>query len=200
MSRRRLRRPLRLSPRGVFVFTERTTSFDVSDIVAGPGSSRTLHVGRSRGAIEPDDKSPAWAVDAPFVVAVLEILDQRRKDHGEPPATAEIDPRSLASLRVAARSVLQAQGSAAPFGQRPAECLETRGAHPGECLWIATDTGETVLETRSPRTDDRGQLLGFDSSSRSVSAAEAIDWILEDGYSSIPAILASKRGRSRRDQ
>jgi hypothetical protein len=196
LPRHRLRRPLRLHPFGTFLFTPKTVSLDVSDVLPGAGV-KTLHVGRGRGALEiRDPDSPPTAVDPVRVVAILEILDQRRKLAGEPAISTLVDSRVLVNLRRQARALVKLRETDLPFEGRPRQCFETEGRHPGESLWIATDTGEAVLERREPHYD--GDVLVGDIVSRVDQLPEdAVDWLLAEGFQ-VPAALLSLTGKGRR--
>jgi hypothetical protein len=196
LPRHRLRRPLRLSPLGTFVFTPKTVSVDVSDILPGPGV-KTLHVGRGRGALEVrDPDSPPTAVDPIRVVAILEILDQRRKLAGEPAVSTLVDPRVLENLRRQARALAQLRAAGLPFDGRPRQCFETTGRHPGESLWIATDTGDALVERRDV-VFEGDRLIGDVVSRVDLDAEDAIDWLVEEGLQ-IPPVLLPIAGKGRR--
>jgi hypothetical protein len=196
---RRRRTPLPLHPRGSFHFTERTVSVDVSRVYHPTGrkvSSTILHIGRSRGALEfPKSGSPAVEVDAATVLGLVDMVNAWRKNarglsaaQREP---VEIDAGALSLLRTTAR---RAPRPPLPLEGRPRRCWETGGAHPLEWLWIDTLTGDAVIETRTPVVDARGDIANYSSSTRSVSAKDALHWLRDEGECSFPSILANVAG------
>jgi len=177
LPRKRLRRPLRLQPRGLFQFTPKTVSIDVSAVAPGPGSRKILHVSRSRGALETfDPDEPAREVDLARVVALLELEDSRRQAAGEPGIETLFEPRHLQDVRRLAKSLLRASPGALPFEGRPRTCFESNGTHLGEFLWIARDLPEAVIETRFPSFD----AAGFTSTFRRISREAAAAWLARE--------------------
>jgi hypothetical protein len=200
---RRRRTPLPLSPRGQFIFTERTTSVDISRVYHPDAirsrveGSTLLHVGRSRGALEfPKSGRPAVEVDAATVLSLLEIENQYRATaRGLKPTEREpvaVDPDVLSRLRTVAK---QSRGPALPLAGRPRRCWESGGTHPGEWLWMDTETGDSVIETRTPTLDDRGNAWGYSSSTRPVSADVALEWLRVEGASFLPGVLLKVAGK-----
>jgi hypothetical protein len=196
---RRRRTPLPLHPRGSFHFTERTVSVDVSRVYHPTGrnvSTTILHVGRSRGALEfPKSDSPSVEVDAATVLSLVDMVNEWRKTaRGLSAAEREpvkIDAGVLSFLRTTAR---RAPGPALPLEGRPRRCWETGGAHPSEWLWIDTSTGDAVIETRTPVVDARGDVANYSSSTRSVSAKDALHWLRDEGEWMFPSILCKVSG------
>lgn len=199
MSRRsRLRRPLKLSPRGSFVFTPTTISIDVSPILGDESRRLTLHVGRGKGAIEPSDGSPAWEVDAVGIVGLLESLDSlHRMDAtiaGRPLPSSVIDDARWQYLRRTARALLSSPDLGAPFVGR------SRRAFPSKLedsihisLWIAGEPLECLIEERLATFDTQGRPIGIRRIEKPVSRREAIDWLVANGYRDIPVELVERR-------
>ena len=196
---RRRRTPLTLHPRGSFHFTERTVSVDVSKVYNPTGRHivlTILHVGRSRGALEfPKSDAPSVEVDAATVLGLIDMVNQWRKtarglspDEREP---VKINAGVLSLLRTTAR---RAPGPALPLEGRPRRCWETGGAHPSEWLWIDTSTGDAVVETRTPVVNARGDVANYSSSTRSVSAKDALGWLREEGEWTFPHVLCKVAG------
>jgi hypothetical protein len=190
LPRPRLRRPLRLSPRGAFTFTPKTVSIDVTAIMPGPGR-KTLHVGRTKGAVEYHDPySPPVEVDLVRVVALLGIENERRREAGEPLVPTLFDPRLLRDIRQQAKALVGSRPGALPFEGRPRVCFETTGAHPGESLWMTKDANpEIVIESRAPVFDDQGQAVGTETKLRSITAEAAAVWLAEESQSLAGTIL-----------
>lgn len=191
---RRRRTPLPLSPRGSFVFTEKTVSVDLSRTYgrAGETSGKTiLHVGRSRGALEfPGSAAPAVEIDAETVLDLIHAENLFRKTapglKPEERAPVALDPRVVSQLRNVAK---QSHGPALPLAGRPRRCWESSGAHSGEWLWMDTQTGRAVLETRTPDMDDAGNARGYSSTARDISPAEAVEWLKAEGVETMPSVL-----------
>jgi hypothetical protein len=189
VARQRLRRPLKLSPRGSFAFTPKTVSLDVSVVAPGPGARKILHVGRTRGALETfDPDEPPREADLVRVVALLELEDSRRQLAGEPGIETLFERRHLEDIRRLAKSLIRVSAVELPFSGRPRSCFESLGAHPGESLWIARDevareTGEdAVIETRRAILDETGSPVGMDVTFRRVPLEEASVWLFAESH------------------
>jgi hypothetical protein len=199
LTRKRLRRPLRLHPHGSFTFTPKTASVDVSAVAPGPGARKILHVSRSRGALEIfDPDEPAREVDLARAVALLELEAARRRAAGEPGIETLFDPRLLQDVRRLAKTLLRAAPGTLPFEGRPRSCFESMGAHPGESLWVARDKPEAVIESRV--VEETGVSVSF----RPVTMAEASIWLLAESHGLAGELLKLSRmedgpGRRRRD-
>jgi hypothetical protein len=202
LTRKRLRRPLRLHPHGSFTFTPKTVSIDVSAVAPGPGARKILHVSRSRGALEifgPDE--PAREVDLVRAVSLLELEAARRREAGEPGIETLFDPRLLLDIRRLARTLVRATPTTLPFEGRPRSCFETMGPHPGESLWIARDKPEAVIETRAPVFDEAGEPAGTASTFRPVSMEEGLVWLLAESHGLAGALLGlARQGGSDNDR
>lgn len=190
-ARSRVRRPLRLDPRGQFVFTPSTVSIDVSSVFPG-GEKRTLHVGRSKGAIEPAGGA-AWEVDAVSITAILAVLDAQAESTGGASLSAAIPVATRKYLKRTARAIVSSPQFSPPFEGRPRRCYPAKEDDGTESLWIATDTLELAVEIRMPALDDRGRFVGLSHGSKTVSRKEAIDWLVANGYREIPVELIDRR-------
>lgn len=194
---RKRRKPLQLHPRGLFQFTERTTSVDVSKVLHGSTRDRvTLHVGRSRGALEYAQAGrPAVEIDAARVLEILEAENARRAtDRNVGPQDrhpVQVDAAVLAHLRLTARKSTLAGLSEGPFAGRPRQCYETTGKHPGEALWIDTETGDAAIEktVASPK-----QGLPPTRKFRPVDAKKALEWLRDDEAGFYPKVLVARSG------
>jgi len=188
LPRKRLRRPLRLHPRGLFTFTPKTVSIDVSAVAPGPGSRKILHVSRTRGALETfDPDEPAREVDLARAVALLELEAARRREAGEPGIETLFDPRLLVDVRRLAKTLLRAAPNSLPFEGRPRFCFESMGAHPGESLWIARDKPEAVIESRV--VEETAVSVSF----RPVTMEEASIWLLAESHGLAGELLEMAR-------
>jgi len=191
---KRLRRPLRLHPRGLFTFTPKTVSIDVSAVAPGPGARKVLHVSRSRGALETfDPDEPAREVDLARAVALLELEAARRRAAGEPGIETLFDPRLLQDVRRLAKTLLRAAPDSLPFQGRPRSCFESMGAHPGESLWVARDKPEAVIESRV--VEDTGASVTF----RPVTMEEASLWLLAESHGLAGELLGLARQETKHD-
>ena len=200
MPTRRLRRPLRLIPRGTFQFTPKTVSLDVSAVLVDAPSGTMLHIGTSRGALEiGGNRSDARALNAAQTMSIVEALDRIRQQAGEPKIETLFDHRTWLVLRRTAQTIRDAGPLGIPFEGRSSRCYETRGPHPGESLWVETRTGEAIIETAVRTVDPKGRPLSVDRSYRPASPAEALRWLDDEGVRFVPAALAhrSKGGTPR---
>lgn len=191
-ARSRVRRPLRLDPRGQFVFTPSTVSIDVSSVFPG-GGKRTLHVGRSKGAIEPAGGGAAWEVDAVSITAILAVLDAQAASTGAVSLSAVIPVATRKYLKRTARAIVSSPQFSPPFEGRPRRCYPAKEDDGTESLWIATDTLEVAVEIRMPAIDDRGRFVGLSHGAKTVSRKEAIEWLVANGYREIPVELIDRQ-------
>jgi hypothetical protein len=181
------------------VFTEKTVTIPLVEIRAYPASGGAgripvLHVGRSRGALEyPDGIRPTIEVDAARVLELLEGETARRAAM-KPGTTAtpdpvKIDPDVLSHLRLTAKKQSKTSSSRLPFDGRPRICFETNGRHPGESLWIESETGDAVIESTPPDVSKT-------RTTKDVDAATALRWLADEGSTYYPAALIKRSGKT----
>jgi hypothetical protein len=208
MPKKYVRRPLPLYPRGSFRFTDKTVSIDVSTVVEGPEPRKILHVSRSRGAIEfPDSGRPAQSVDLAIVLSILETVDAHRIRNFEAPVSTLFEPRLWQDIKRTAASTLpvasgriagSTEASSVPFPGRPTKCFESRGIHPDENLWVATDTGEAVLESVVRTVTEAGRGYSVERRFEIIDAKAALAWLEDEQVLYIPSILVERLSGRRR--
>ena len=187
-------RRLKTSSGGLFVFGPKTVSLDVSRIcgtnIPEPGVGRHddpakpgtvwLHVGRTKAALDWD-----WTVDELELDAAWDIIrreESRRFHAGEPTVESLFDPRLWREARRQAEHLAAGRAATRPLGtSRERICLDSVGGHPDEFLGLDRNTARAAIETVKPELDARGRPAGYNSSTRVVSAAEALEWIRTDG-------------------
>lgn len=190
------RRSIKTSNGGRFVFTDKTVSLDVSGVMRGsPGEPDsgpwTLHVGRSKAALERADRVEELELDAAWDILTREKW--RRVSAGEPELESLFDRRLYFDIRRQAEHLAAARMEARPFHSRPGRiCFDTVGGHPGEFLWLDRDSAEAAIETVVPTLDAKGRPTGYTSSVRMVDAATALEWIRTDGPRSMSESLLAK--------
>jgi hypothetical protein len=191
------RKALKLFPRGSFVFTERTTSVDVSKVLEEPrGFPVTLHVGRSRGALEyTQPGKPAVEIAAAKVLELLDAENARRAADAKAPAAErepiDVDASVLAHLRLTAKKATLVGPLGIPFAGRPRRCFETTGRHPGESLWVETETGDAAIETTVESSEPTSPPT---RTYRLVDPMVALRWLRDDGQNFFPKSLVMKAG------
>jgi len=208
------RRRLKTSSGGLFVFGPKTVSLDVSKIcgtnMPEPGVGRHddpakpgsvwLHVGRTKAALDWD-----WTVDELELDAAWDIIrreDLRRTVAGEPAVETLFDPRLWREVRRQAEHLAAGRAATRPLGtSRERICLDSVGGHPDQYLWLDRETGAAAIETVTAEFDAKGRRAGYNSSTRIVSAAEALEWLRTDGVRTMSGQLldmlkdAAKRER-----
>ena len=192
MAAQRKTRTLRLADGGLFRIGPGTVSVPVSTMTLDP-PALLLHINRSCGALElvPHDDGttpPPVRVDAARVVAIVEQINAERQTAairgGRAEPLVELPPKFSGT----ARHVAAWKQHAFPF------ILSTDAAgYPGKLptstnttLWVERSTGRTVLEVVHPPRP--GEIVRY-ADTKEIPAADAVAWMLANGYRLIPATL-----------